>query len=45
MSHAGLGLVRLLADKAGLTGGLSRALWSGRVLGTIGAGCWLTSGA
>jgi len=24
----GLGLVRRLADKTGLTGGLSRALWS-----------------
>lgn len=33
VSHAGLGLVRLLADKTGLTGGLSQALWSGRVLG------------
>ena len=33
VSHAGLGLVRLLADKTGLTGGLSRALFSGRVLG------------
>jgi hypothetical protein len=25
VSHAGLGLVRLLADKTGVTGGLSRA--------------------
>ena len=33
VSHAGLGLLRRLADKTGLTGGLSRALWSGRVLG------------
>ena len=33
VSHAGLGLVRRLADKTGLTEGLSRALWSGRVLG------------
>ena len=33
VSHAGLGLVRGLADKTGLTGGLSQALWSGRVLG------------
>ena len=33
VSHAGLGLVRRLADKTGLTGELSRALWSGRVLG------------
>jgi hypothetical protein len=33
VSHAGLGLLRRLADKTGLTGGLSRALSSGRVLG------------
>ena len=33
VSHAGLGLVRRLADKTGLTRGLSQALWSGRVLG------------
>jgi Transposase DDE domain group 1 len=33
VSHAGLGLVRRLADKTGLTGGLSRALFCGRVLG------------
>lgn len=33
VSHAGLGLLRRLADKTGLTGGLSRALASGRVLG------------
>ena len=33
VSHAGLGLVRRLADKTGLTGGLSQALFSGRVLG------------
>jgi hypothetical protein len=26
VSHAGLGLLRRLADKTGLTGGLSRAL-------------------
>jgi hypothetical protein len=31
--HAGLGLLRRLADKTGLTGGLSRALSSGRVPG------------
>lgn len=31
VSHAGLGLLRCLSDKASLTGGLSRALWSGRV--------------
>jgi hypothetical protein len=33
VSHAGLGLLRRLADKAGLTRGLSQALASGRVLG------------
>ena len=32
VSHAGLGLLRRLADKTGLTRGLSRALFSGRVL-------------
>ena len=32
VSHAGLALLRQLADKTGLTGGLSRALASGRVL-------------
>ena len=33
VSHAGLALLRHLADKTGLAGGLSRALFSGRVLG------------
>jgi hypothetical protein len=33
VSHAGLGLLRRLADKAGLARGLSRALASGRLLG------------
>ena len=32
VSHAGLALLRLLADKTGLTGGLSRALASPRLL-------------
>ena len=32
VSHAGLALLRLLADKTGLTGGLSRALASSRLL-------------
>jgi hypothetical protein len=32
VSHAGLGLLRLLSDRTGLTGGLSRALASGRLL-------------
>ena len=38
VSHAGLGLVRLVVEKTGLTGGLSRALWSGRSWGITGAG-------
>jgi len=33
VSHAGVGLLRRLADRTGLTGGLSQALFSGRVLG------------
>jgi hypothetical protein len=33
VSHAGLSLLRRLADKTGLTGGMSRALFCGRVLG------------
>jgi hypothetical protein len=32
VSHAGLGLLRRLADKTGLTKGLSQALFSGRLL-------------
>ena len=32
VSHAGLGLLRRLSDRTGLTGGLSRALFSGRLL-------------
>ncbi len=32
MSHAGLAILRQLADKTGLTGGLSRALASPRLL-------------
>lgn len=32
VSHAGLGLLRRLVDKTGLTSGLSRALAAGRVL-------------
>jgi hypothetical protein len=35
VSHAGLGLLRRLADKTGLTDGLSRALASGRVLADL----------
>ena len=33
VSHAGIGLLRRLADKTGLTGGLSRVLATDRVLG------------
>ena len=33
VSHARLGLLRRLSDKTGLTGGLSQALFSGRLLG------------
>ena len=32
VSHAGLGLLRRLSDKTGLTRGLSQALFSGRLL-------------
>jgi hypothetical protein len=32
VSHAGLAVLRLLADRSGLTGGLSRALATGRLL-------------
>ena len=32
MSHAGLALLRHLADNTGLTGGLSRALATARIL-------------
>jgi hypothetical protein len=39
VSHAGLVLLRHLADKTGLTGGLSRALVTPRVLVHDRAGC------
>ena len=51
VSHAGLGLVRRLADKTGLTRGLSQALFSGRVLGhdrgrvLAGISCAIADGA
>ena len=51
VSHAGLGLVRRLADKTGLTRGLSQALFSGRLLrhdrGRVLAGisCAIADGA
>jgi hypothetical protein len=32
VSHAGLALIRALADNTGLTGGLSQALADGRLL-------------
>ena len=38
VSHAGLVLLRHLADKTGLTGGLSRALASPRCWSMTGAG-------
>jgi hypothetical protein len=43
--HAGGGLLRRLSDKTGLTGGLSRALFSGRLVHHDGAGYWPTSRA
>ena len=43
VSHAGLGLLRRLADKTGLTGGLSRALDAGRVLADLA--CVIAGGA
>jgi len=42
VSHAGLVLLRHLADKTGLTGGLSAALASPRILVHDRAGCWPT---
>lgn len=45
VSHAGLGLLRRLADKTGLTRGLSKALPSGRVLGRDRVGHWPISRA
>ena len=51
VSHAGLGLLRRLADKTGLTRGLSRALFSGRLVhhdrGRVLAGisCAIAGGA
>ena len=49
VSHAGVALLRALADRTGLTGGLSRALASRRVLvhdrGRVLADlAWLESG-
>jgi hypothetical protein len=42
VSHAGVALPRALADKAGLTAGLSKALASRRRWCMTGAGCWRT---
>jgi hypothetical protein len=39
VSHAGLALLRHLADKTGLTGGLSHALATRRILVHDRAGC------
>ena len=51
VSHAGLGLLRRLADKTGVTSGFSRALAAGRVLGhdrgrvLVGLACAIAGGA
>ena len=42
VSHAGVALVRALADNTGLTTGLSKALASRRLLVHDRAGCWPT---
>jgi hypothetical protein len=42
VSHAGLALLRHLADKTGLTGGLARALASTRLLVHDRGRCWRT---
>jgi hypothetical protein len=42
VSHAGVVLVRTLADNLGLTAGLSKALASRRLLAHDRAGCWRT---
>ncbi len=42
VSHAGLVLLRRLADVTGLTAGLSKALASPRLLIHDRAGCWRT---
>ena len=42
VSHAGLALLRHLADKTGLAGGLSRALARRGYWSMTGAGCWPT---
>jgi hypothetical protein len=42
VSHAGVALIRALADHIGLTAGLSKALASRRLLVHDRAGCWRT---
>ena len=42
VSHAGLALLRHLADRTGLAGGLSRALASPRILVHDRGRCWPT---
>ena len=42
VSHAGLALLRHLADKTGVTGGLARALAAPGCWCMTGAGCWRT---
>jgi hypothetical protein len=42
VSHAGVALIRALADNSGLTAGLSKALADGRPRIHDRAGCWPT---
>jgi len=42
VSHAGVALIRALADNIGLAAGLSKALASGGCWCMTGAGCWPT---
>ena len=42
VSHAGVALLRALANKTGLTAGLSRRWLAGGWQSMTGAGCWRT---
>jgi hypothetical protein len=42
VAHAGLVLLRMVADRTGLTEGLSGTLASDRLLAYDGGGCWRT---
>jgi len=42
VSHAGVALIRALADKGGLTAGLSKDLADGQLRDHDRAGCWPT---